>query len=312
MDLDRLSVEEIAQLQRALAQRLQQPTSVLASDNQATTSHTHSFQPSANQQPPTSLASFAPQVSSHTSLVPPDGVGAHPIPTYRPATAAADGVGANTIQAYQPVTAAANGVGANTIPSATAMSPPLASGHPSFPPSNQPLLSNGHPTFPISNQPGMAPSANMMFQQGHPPSLGGVSSQPFLGFNSLSVPMTSQANRQRLSSAAAHNPRQPRLQNRGGRRRGSTAIHPPGMPRASRVDDCYSTLSVNGANVDGIRLIVKVYPPKVRGHYRPQLLLPYYMLTFIAGVLFRFNLFLPVSSGFLQSCPSVISPHVFL
>jgi hypothetical protein len=103
--------------------------------------------------------------------------------------------------------------------------------------------------------------------QGHPStslSASAAPSQPFLGFNSLGVSMTGQVNRQRLSAAAAHIPRQPRLPSRG-RRRGP-ATHPPGMPRAPRIDDCYTTVSVNGTSVPGIRTIVKVYPPQVRCH----------------------------------------------
>jgi hypothetical protein len=103
--------------------------------------------------------------------------------------------------------------------------------------------------------------------QGHPStslSASAAPSQPFLGFNSLGVSMTGQVNRQRLSAAAAHIPRQPRLPSRG-RRRGP-ATHPPGMPRAPRIDDCYTAVSVNGTSVPGIRTIIKVYPPQVRCH----------------------------------------------
>jgi hypothetical protein len=88
-----------------------------------------------------------------------------------------------------------------------------------------------------------------------------ASSQPFLGFNSLGISMTSQVNQQRLSAAAAHAPRQPRLPTRG-RRRGP-ASHPPGILRSPRIDDCYTMVSVNNASVPGIRILAKVYPPPV-------------------------------------------------
>lgn len=89
------------------------------------------------------------------------------------------------------------------------------------------------------------------------------SSQPFLGFNSLAVPMTSQANQRRLNAAAAHIPRPPRLPSRG-RRRGP-AVAPPGLPRAAGIDDCY--IAVGDGTEAGIRLKVKVYPPQVRYSY---------------------------------------------
>jgi hypothetical protein len=102
--------------------------------------------------------------------------------------------------------------------------------------------------------------------QGHPSPSAMPSTQPFLGFNNLGISMTSQVNRQRLSAAAAHIPRQPRLPSRG-RRRGP-ACHPPGLPRAPQFVDCFTTLTVNGASIPGIRITVKVYPPTVSCHYR--------------------------------------------
>jgi hypothetical protein len=87
--------------------------------------------------------------------------------------------------------------------------------------------------------------------------------------------MTSQVNRQRLSAAAAHIPRQPRLPICG-RRRGP-ATHPPGIPRGPQIDDCFTIISENGENIPGIRTTVKVYPPMVRGHhYQYSLLIIYF------------------------------------
>jgi hypothetical protein len=85
--------------------------------------------------------------------------------------------------------------------------------------------------------------------------------QPFLGFNTLAPPMTSQVNQRRLIAAAAHAPRQPRLPSRN-RRRGP-AIAPPSMPTPPSVNDCLVDLPLDGP---GIRIKVKVYPPQVHFH----------------------------------------------
>jgi hypothetical protein len=76
--------------------------------------------------------------------------------------------------------------------------------------------------------------------------------------------MTGKVNRQRLSAAAAHISRQPQLLSHGQRK--GPATHPPGMPCGPRIDDCYTTISVNGMSVPGIHTMVKVYPPQVGCH----------------------------------------------
>jgi hypothetical protein len=86
--------------------------------------------------------------------------------------------------------------------------------------------------------------------------------------------MTIQVNRQRLSTAAAHIPRQPRFLAHGQCR--WPATHPPGMPCGPWIDDCFSIISENGENLPGIQTTVKVYPPMVRGHHFQHLLLIIY------------------------------------
>lgn len=123
------------------------------------------------------------------------------------------------------------------------------------------------PTTPQGHPPAPAAIASPSVSRGHP-SLNTVtvadsSSQPFLGLNSMGVSMTSQVNQQRLSAASANIPRQPRLPSRT-RRRGP-ALHSPTLPRSPQVDDCHTTVLVNGMNVPGVCVKVKIYPPQVRG-----------------------------------------------
>ena len=89
-------------------------------------------------------------------------------------------------------------------------------------------------------------------------------SQPFLGFNELSVGMTGQANQRRLASAAAHLPRPPCLVNRGNRsnrgmRRGH-AVHPPSLPRGPALEDCMYVEP--DTNVPMVHIKAYIYPPK--------------------------------------------------
>jgi hypothetical protein len=112
--------------------------------------------------------------------------------------------------------------------------------------------------------------------QGHPSPSPSSSMQPFLGFNSLSPPLTSQVNQHRLSAAASHNPRQARLPTRG-RRRGP-AIAPPSMPRPPCITDCLIDVETDAGIVPGIRVKVKVYPPQVSltftSHFRSLIFTP--------------------------------------
>jgi len=115
--------------------------------------------------------------------------------------------------------------------------------------------------------------------QGHPspsPSFSTSSMQPFLGFNTLSRPLTSQVNQHRLSAAASHNPRQPRLPSRGRRR--EPAVAPPGMPRPPCIADCLVDVETNAGIAAGIWVRVKVYPPQVSltsvSHVRSLILTP--------------------------------------
>ncbi len=89
------------------------------------------------------------------------------------------------------------------------------------------------------------------------------SSQPFLGRDNLSINMSAQVNQQRRVSAAASQPRQPRLPSRG-RRRGP-AVPPPSLPRNSQpcIDDCVSTAIRDGVEVPTLRIKFKIYPPQV-------------------------------------------------
>lgn len=89
------------------------------------------------------------------------------------------------------------------------------------------------------------------------------SSQPFLGFQSLEIPMTRQANQARMSAAAAHLPRRVSLPVR--RRTRGVASPAPSLPRRPDVNDSLIDVSLgDGTVVAGIRLKVKVYPPQVR------------------------------------------------
>lgn len=160
---------------------------------------------------------------------------------------------------------------------------------PSQPPPSQPSLSIPPPSQPLpsqsSNQPPLQvtqpitePYLSSAIPRdtrhatsshfGHPaPSTSRAlpSSQPFLGFNELSVNMTSAANHRRLASAATHLPRQPSLPTRGSRinrvvRRGP-AVHPPSVrPRGPVLEDCI-TSNRNG-NDTLVRIRAYIYPPK--------------------------------------------------
>ena len=229
MDLGLLSLEELMQLQN-FARRLQHlPSSASASDGAAPLQGS--------------------QHSADQSQAPPHHA-SQPIPsTYQsvPATPAAPVIGPPFMGLSQGCPSAAMSASAassqpiSTYQSIRAIPTPVA------------VTSTGPP---VMGSPQGSPSAAI--------SASAASSQPFLGFNSLGISMTGQVNRQRLSAAAAHIPRQPRLPSRG-RRRGP-AIHPPGMPRGPRIDDCYTTVSVNGTSVPGIHTTVKVYPPQVGCH----------------------------------------------
>jgi hypothetical protein len=93
------------------------------------------------------------------------------------------------------------------------------------------------------------------------------SSQPFLGRNNLAINMSAQVNQQRRVSAAASQPRQPRLPSRG-RRRGP-AVPPPSLPRNNQpcIDDCVSTAIRDGVEIPTLRIKLKIYPPQVSIHH---------------------------------------------
>ena len=82
-------------------------------------------------------------------------------------------------------------------------------------------------------------------------------SQPFMGYESLGVNMTSHVNQQHLISASNHRSMQPRLPTRGCRR--GPALQSPTLPRSVRVKDCMSA--------DLLQVKVKVYPPQVSSYY---------------------------------------------
>lgn len=93
------------------------------------------------------------------------------------------------------------------------------------------------------------------------------SSQPFLGRNNLAINMSAQVNQQRRVSAAASQPRQPRLPSRG-RRRGP-AVPPPSLPQNNQpcIDDCVSTAIRDGVEIPTLRIKFKIYPPQVSIHH---------------------------------------------
>ena len=164
-------------------------------------------------------------------------------------------------------------------PAASVIGPPfmgLSQGHPSAV-----ISASAASSQPISTyQSVWATPAPVTVTSTHPPVMGwfqgspsaaistsAASSQLFLGFNSLGVSMAGQVNRQCLSAAAAHIPRQPQLPSHGWRR--GPATHTLGMPHGPQIDDCYTTISVNGTSVPGIHTTVKVYPPQVGCHTWP-------------------------------------------
>ena len=67
-------------------------------------------------------------------------------------------------------------------------------------------------------------------------------SQPFLGFNKLSVGMTGQVNQWQLASAAAHLPRPPHLVNCSSHSNQEVChglvVHPPSLPHGPTLEDC--------------------------------------------------------------------------
>ena len=97
---------------------------------------------------------------------------------------------------------------------------------------------------------------------GHPPQamLQSVS-QPFLGRDNLTI-----------KSAAASQPRQPRLPSR---RRHGPAIAPPSLPRNSQpcIDDCLSTTISDSVEIRTLQIKFKIYPPQVSIHHRVALLI---------------------------------------
>ena len=75
--------------------------------------------------------------------------------------------------------------------------------------------------------------------------------------------MSAQVNQQRRVSAAASQPRQPRLPSRG--RRHGPAVPPPSLPRNDQpcIDDCVSIAIRDGVEVPTLRIKFKIYPPQV-------------------------------------------------
>ena len=89
--------------------------------------------------------------------------------------------------------------------------------------------------------------------------------QPFLGFNTLSVDMTVQVNQHRLALATATLPRQPHLVSHSGgcgNQCCGPAIHPPSLPHGPSISNCiYITPDSNGANMQMIWVRAMIYPP---------------------------------------------------
>lgn len=111
--------------------------------------------------------------------------------------------------------------------------------------------------------------------QGFPSSSVNISSSgpsaapgPFLGFNQLGgMSHASQVNQQRLASAQATLPRAPSLQARRARRTRGPAIHPPSLPTTRKPTigtTCLTEVfNSDGSTSQGLKIIVKVYPPQV-------------------------------------------------
>lgn len=141
--------------------------------------------------------------------------------------------------------------------------PPLAP-MPAPVPTISPLTIAGtNPVGPIGPYQSVRLPSLAQAPQGHPSPAIQPSSQPFLGRGSLTVNMSELVNQQRRASAAASQPRQPRLPSRG-RRRGP-AVPPPSLPRNSVpcIEDCVSTTIHNGVEIPTLRIKFKIYPPQV-------------------------------------------------
>ena len=100
------------------------------------------------------------------------------------------------------------------------------------------------------------------------------STQPFLGFNALSVSMTGQANQCHMASAAVTLPRQSCITSchgvwgsRGGH--WGLAVHPP-FPSygPSLSDSIYISPDLNGADMQMLHVRVKIYPPVPSTNFR--------------------------------------------
>ena len=93
------------------------------------------------------------------------------------------------------------------------------------------------------------------------------SSQPFLGFNKLSIDMTGQVNQCHLALAAVHLPHQPHLVVCGacvcwGGHQGPV-VHPPSLPCGPSLDDCmYITTGANGNDTQMLHINAYIYPPE--------------------------------------------------
>ena len=159
----------------------------------------------------------------------------------------------------------------------TPSQPPPSQPLPSQPPPSQSLLSMNQTVQPITDQ--YLSSAVSWVQPasydvtsthlGHPASSARalLLSQPFLGFNELSISMTGQANQQHLASAATHLPRQPQLVTCGSwvnqRRHCGPAVHLPSLPHGPTVEDCtYVASNANGNNAQMVCIRAYIYPPQ--------------------------------------------------
>jgi len=94
----------------------------------------------------------------------------------------------------------------------------------------------------------------------------GLSMQPFLGRDSLTVGMAGQVNQARRASAS-NLPRRQTLVTRGGGRRRGPATTAPSLARAPTIGDCLFISEEHGSPVNSVRVKVKVYPPLVSNDF---------------------------------------------
>ncbi|KAJ3518878.1 hypothetical protein NMY22_g13464 [Coprinellus aureogranulatus] len=152
---------------------------------------------------------------------------------------------------------------------------PAGGGNASQLPPTQPASSSLANNAPAPT-PTPAPPITSLYQshrlasQGHPapqpsqPANGGFQFQPFVGANTLGLPLaTTNVNQARMASASATIPRGPALQARQSRRRGP-ATAPPGLPHLGLTAEVRRVFVGDGSDL--VRVTVKVHPGTSETH----------------------------------------------